>query len=214
MLYKFADLELKFDEAKTGTFEGYASTFGNVDTYGDTVQPGAFAKSLRSGRDVLMHWNHGSNDVIGKWLSLEEDTTGLYVKGELTPGHTVADNCYAAMKHGTVHALSIGYFDRKSTPNVHGGRTLAEIDLFEISPVLRPADSHAQLTSVKSEIESLDSLKQCEGFLRGPRNLSKSEVTALVARIKALAGDGGAALEAMAAQRNSMIAADLRALML
>lgn len=32
--------------AGQGTFEGYASAFDNADSYGERVQPGAFAASL------------------------------------------------------------------------------------------------------------------------------------------------------------------------
>ena len=38
--------ELKFDDGKFGIFEGYASVWGRVDTFGDTVIKGAFAKTL------------------------------------------------------------------------------------------------------------------------------------------------------------------------
>jgi hypothetical protein len=43
-----------------GTFEGYASTFGNKDSGGDVIMPGAFAKSIRTKgvRGVKMLLDH------------------------------------------------------------------------------------------------------------------------------------------------------------
>ncbi len=42
-------VELKFapgdDAAEAMTFEGYGAVFGNVDSCGDVIEPGAFAKS-------------------------------------------------------------------------------------------------------------------------------------------------------------------------
>src|SRR3546814_6009325 len=44
-----ADLETKFDTGKTeGTFSGYAAVFGNVDSYGDVIERGAFKATLRA----------------------------------------------------------------------------------------------------------------------------------------------------------------------
>lgn len=45
-----------------GTFEGYGSVFNNVDSYGERVAAGAFAKSLaqhaKAGTSPLMLWQH------------------------------------------------------------------------------------------------------------------------------------------------------------
>lgn len=39
------DIDLKF-EGESRKFSGYASVFGGNDSYGDTVMPGAFTKTL------------------------------------------------------------------------------------------------------------------------------------------------------------------------
>ncbi|WP_236697151.1 HK97 family phage prohead protease [Sphingomonas sp. Leaf257] len=45
-----ARLECKFDSVSDTdgkmVFSGYGAVFGNVDSYGDVIAPGAFAKSL------------------------------------------------------------------------------------------------------------------------------------------------------------------------
>jgi Caudovirus prohead serine protease len=69
------DLELKASAPdETGTFEGLASVFGEVDGMGDAVAPGAFRKSLaahrRAGRMPLMLWSHQLDQPIGKWTDI------------------------------------------------------------------------------------------------------------------------------------------------
>lgn len=167
-------------------FSGYASVFGGVDSYGDTILPGAYKATLENRkRPIAMRWNH-FGPVIGKWTRLEEDEKGLYVEGELTPGHSVADDAYALLKHGAVSGLSIGYRPVQEVENETGGFDLKEIDLIEISVVEAPADLAAQVGDVKSAIENADSLKSIERLLRDAAGLSRSDAVALVSRVKTL----------------------------
>lgn len=188
MLHKNLTIEavnLKFAEDGR-KFSGYASVFGGVDTYGDTIMPGAYAKTIASRqRPIQLRWNH-HGDVIGKWVEIKEDETGLYVEGELTPGHSKADDVYALMKHGAVNGMSIGYRVVEGTKNDNGGLDLHEIELVEISVVESPADINAQVADVKSAIDEAESLKQVESLLRDAGGFSRAESVALVARIKAL----------------------------
>lgn len=178
--------EFKFDEARKGFFCGYASVFGGVDSYKDTIAPGAYIKTLQDrARPVQMRWNH-HGPVIGKWLTLREDEKGLYVEGELTPGHSQADDTYALMKHGAVTGLSIGYRVGKSAEKSGGIRELQEIDLIEISVVEQPADLAAQIGDVKSALDGAQSLKELEALLRDVGGFSHAEAKALIAKAKAL----------------------------
>lgn len=143
-------VDFKFDDARPGVFSGYASVFGGVDSYGDTILPGAYKDTLQSRkRPIQMRWNH-YGDVIGKWVRIEEDEKGLYVEGELTPGHSKANDVYALIKHGAVTGLSIGFRPVKATENETGGKDLHQINLVEISVVESPADLGAQISGVKS----------------------------------------------------------------
>jgi len=180
-------LELKFDEARKGFFSGYASKFNGVDSYGDTIVPGAYKKTLKKrDRPIALRWNH-YGPVIGKWLELREDEAGLYVEGELTPGHSAAEDAYALMKHGAVTGLSIGFRPVQITDRGDGTRDLKEIELVEISVVESPADLAAQIGDVKSAIGQIESLKQAEAFLRDGVGLSWTSATALVSQIKSVA---------------------------
>lgn len=189
-------VEFKFDDARRGFFAGYASKFNGVDSYGDTILPGAYAQTLSNRqRPIQMRWNH-FGPVIGKWTKAVEDDHGLYVEGELTPGHSVADDVYALMKHGAVNGLSIGFRIPPGGSAKDGKlRQLKRIDLVEISVVEEPADLGARIGDVKSAIDEIESLKQAEAFIRDGCGLSWTAATALVSQIKSLALRDGAAEE-------------------
>ena len=187
---RFDDVALKM-AGDTGTFSGYASKWGGVDSYGDTIKKGAFAETLQKSAPK-MFFNHQWDMPIGKWTKAVEDHEGLFVEGELTPGLALAADVRAAMKHGTLDGLSIGGFlksgDYDETPK---GRLIHKwSQLAEISPVVFPADGAAriQLGSVKSDlilqIDGIESVRDLESFLRDAGGLSKGAAIALVARAK------------------------------
>lgn len=180
--------ELKFADA--GYFEGYASVFNGVDSYKDTIVKGAFSDTLKSNPNVKMFFNHKSWEMpVGKWISLKEDEKGLFVKGELTPKNSLAEDLRASMKHGTIDGLSIGFILKNGdyTENEDGTRTINKIsNLVEVSPVIFPADDAARidLTSVKNAIDSMNSIGEIENFLREVGGLSKSGAKLLVSQMK------------------------------
>ena len=188
MLHKLIDLnqiEVKFDDARRGFFSGYASVFNGVDAYGDTVIPGAYKSTIEMRkRPVQMRWNH-FGEVIGKWLDIRETDKGLWVEGELTPGHSKAEDVYASLKHGAISGLSIGYRPVKSFPNETGGLDLHEIDLVEISVVESPADLAAQIGDIKSAIDELKTVRDIERFVR-ESGFAKEDAVMLVSRMKSI----------------------------
>lgn len=177
--------EFKFDE-KAGVISGYASTFNGVDSYGDTIAPGAFAETLeKRERPVRMRWNH-FGPVIGKWTELRENQRGLFVKGELTPGHSVANDVKASLSHGAIDGLSIGFYPKEyEMDEDNKRRTIKSVDLVEVSVVEEPADLRARVTQIKSAIEEAKSLADFETVLRDA-GLSRSAATLLVSRMKAV----------------------------
>jgi HK97 family phage prohead protease len=194
-----SDVQLKM-EGETGRFAGYASVFGGVDSYGDTIIKGAFEYSLRNNGKPKMFFNHEWRMPIGLFDVAKEDDHGLFVEGELTPGLSLSADVRAAMKHGTLDGLSIGGFLKKGDyEETEGGRIIRRwSNLAEISPVVFPADSAARidLGSVKGAdlaeaIAEIDSIRELERFLRDAGSFSKGAATALVARARALlVGEG------------------------
>lgn len=179
------------DEA--GIFEGHGSVFGNVDSYKEVVAPGAFAESLAgwksAGRFPPVLWQHRSGEPIGPYLEMSEDAHGLFVKGQLLVDDVVrAREARALMKAKAVNGLSIGFVTREdSYDKLTGVRTLKKIDLWEVSVVTFPANALAQISGVKSAIDSLETLSDVERLMRD-RGFSKAEAVALVSRIKSFAG--------------------------
>jgi len=183
-LLQLSQSQIKFKNDAL-TFSGYASVFNGVDTYNDTIVPGAYKNTLTDReRPILMRWNH-FGPVIGKWNRYQEDEKGLYMEGELTPGHSTAEDVAASMKHGTVDGLSIGFMV-KDYEEKYGIRYLKEIELREVSVVEEPADNMARVSEVKAAIEHAHTLKGIERILRDSGGFSKSSATALVSRIKNL----------------------------
>lgn len=140
--------------AEDGSFEGYGSIFGNVDSYGEKVLPGAFIESLarhkREGSNVLMLWQHNSDEPIGIWEDLAEDAKGLWGRGRLILEVQKAREVHALMKAKAIGGLSIGYREQ-DTDQEGNVRLLKKLDLYEISPVSFPANRRARIESVKSE---------------------------------------------------------------
>lgn len=186
--------ELTLEKRADGrSFEGYASVFNAVDTYGDTVLPGAYADTLKNRqRPVMMRWNH-IGPIIGKWESVAEDGHGLRVKGLLTPGHSVAEDVYASLKHGSIAGLSIGYQIPSGGSQKAGKvRQLKRVHLIEVSVVEAQADASAVVDSVKGLIDEAGSLAELESILRDAGGFSRGDACALVSRIKSVAlGDRG-----------------------
>jgi len=181
--------ELKFSSSKTGVFEGYASKFGGIDSYGDTIMKGAYEKTLKEDRAPSMFVNHNSDQVpVGDWIELSEDDSGLFVVGRIDMNHKDGPTVHSALKRGAMSGLSIGYKVAKGggVGNDHGGQDLSEIILREISAVNFPADDLARISNVKQEIETLKTLKDFELFLRDSGDFSKSAATAFVSRINKL----------------------------
>lgn len=138
-----------------GTFEGYASVFGVIDSQRDRVHAGAFKASIK-GREkpVQLLWQHQWDKPIGVITSLFEDARGLYLKGKLLLEVAAAKEAYALMKAGVVRGLSIGYSVKRSRRNPDSGvRELLDLNLWEISLVTQPANEAALVTVVKSRRE-------------------------------------------------------------
>lgn len=175
-----------------GTFEGYGSVFGTVDSYDDIVAAGAFTASLQEHRKAgtmpALLWQHRSDMPIGVWTDMSEDKRGLYVKGRLALSTEPGQNAYELLKMGAVGGLSIGFRTRKSEWDEAGDiRTLTEIDLWEVSLVTFPANHDARVSGVKAE--DITTLKKAERALR-EAGLSRTQVTAVIAATKRAAGRG------------------------
>lgn len=153
-------------------FEGYLAVFGNIDSYGDVIEKGAFSRSINelkaSEKTLFILENHGGwgmsstdDTPLGFFESLSEDNYGLYVKGKLF-SNDKGKNAYIMLKEAPKGSMgmSIGYRVRgmKWAGKIPGDkddkgvvRYLTDIDLKEGSIVTFPANDKARITDVKSE---------------------------------------------------------------
>lgn len=167
------DLSVK-SIGEDGTFTGYGSVFGVVDSYREAVAPGAFTDSLKEiaarGRPVPVLWQHRGDQPIGVYDELSEDGTGLLVKGRLLIGDlALAREAAALMKARAVSGLSIGYFVRAdSYDEKEQVRRLLKLDLVEVSLVTFPANDEARVDAIKMKLAhgAVPSLPEFERFLR------------------------------------------------
>lgn len=194
------EVKLAPSESEGMTFEGYGAVFGNVDAYGDVIQPGAFADTLAASHKsgiwpamLLQHggWGMGAQDMtpIGIWTGLSEDGHGLKVQGKFADTARGRE-AYALLKmdpRPAIDGLSIGYipkeWSQRSKPE-EPRRTLKKVDLLEVSLVTFPANGKARVSAVKS-LDEIATLADAEAFLREVGGLSKSQAIALIARVKA-----------------------------
>lgn len=166
------------DEMK-GIFEGYASTFGNVDGQMDIVARGAFEDSLKT-REPKVLWQHDMASPIGKLLDAREDERGLFVRAKLATNTTKGADAFELLKEGVIDTMSVGFrvkeadFDREE-----GIRIIKEAELFEFSLVTIPANDQARVMSVKSKPPK--DMRGFEKFLRAS-GFSRKDATAITQR--------------------------------
>ena len=142
--------QFEIREAENGdgmTFTGYAAVWDSPSLplpFTETIQRGAFSKSLQSRNDVKLLWNHDSGTVLGSTragtLRLREDDIGLRVEADLPPT-TDGKNAAILLKRGDIDSMSFGFSvppggDEWISPDE---RVLKSVRLFEASIVAMPA---------------------------------------------------------------------------
>lgn len=197
-------------EAADGShLEGYASVFqsDSVDLGGFTerVAPGAFKRSLEAAAkgeiNVFALWSHDTSQPLGSTgggkLSLEEDDKGLRFRldtARMTPAQL------DAAKDGEVR-MSFGFSVREQQwkENEDGSieRTLVDVDLFEVSPVISPAYP-----------DTTAALRSRDAWLESRRTVTEDQIKTMVAEGMALAT--GAAAEMADAIRDQRATQEIR----
>jgi HK97 family phage prohead protease len=175
------NFELKAVGDDENVFEGYASVFGNVDSYGDVVLPGAFKRTLQNRKSARnksfpVLWQHSSYEPFGYTLDIEEDSHGLKVRGKLIAESGEAKQRLALVKAGVVDGMSFGYsvVDAEKTDNEDGfadmkgcRRKLKELKLYEVTLTNIPANEEAGVLSVKSAEEIMDVVSRLSALVEG-----------------------------------------------
>lgn len=139
--------------ARSGEIEGLGAAFGNVDSYGTMIVPGAFKQTLlqhaqnKTRPAMLLH--HKLDRPIGTWHELRETSEGLEVSGKISTDTRDGQEAYALARDGALTGLSIG-FRIKEKQQLKTATEILALDLFEISMVSIPANDKARLRRVNS----------------------------------------------------------------
>lgn len=144
--------------------EGYAAVYGNVDSYKDIIQAGAFDAFLATEevKRVKFCYNHDIYQVIGAVEELKSDEKGLYFKAKLS-NTTLGKDVAVLIEDGALSEFSIGYKTEDSIYKDDGVRVLTKLFLYEFSVVSRAANPKAVLTDserkdeeVKTDLSKMD----------------------------------------------------------
>ena len=136
-----------------GSFEAVIATFGEVDSDGDIVERGAFG-----GATVSVLPTHQSQHVpLGK-ATIEERGDEAVAVGQLNLEIPAAQEWHSALKFDlanppAVQEWSWGFRIEESTEETVDGepiRRLVELDMLEVSPVLRGASVGTRTLGVKA----------------------------------------------------------------
>lgn len=153
-----ADGEAEAGGAPVGQFTAYASVFGNVDSYGEVVDPGAFTNTLEDWKSkdgpIPLYWSHQVSASplmnLGHVVEAEQDDTGLLVTGQLDLENPEAKYAYSLIKSKRVNQMSFAYdvLDHEEADDaVH----LKELKLHEVSIVPIGANQETEILDVKGK---------------------------------------------------------------
>lgn len=131
---------------------GYFSVFGNVDSDGDIMDKGAYAKTLEGGIGRVQHlFMHSPMlGAVGKLKELKVDDKGLFFRSKII-GTAMGNDLMVMYNEGAIKEHSVGFETVKSEDMIQSDgsnvRLIKEVKLWEGSSVLWGANEQALLKS-------------------------------------------------------------------
>ncbi len=175
-------LEAKAD-AGDGEIAGYASVFDNVDSQGDIIRKGAFARTIAervaAGKVLLMarHFAHGGDvaEAIGIITEAKEDDKGLWIRAKLYASPMAQDIRAKIQLSPNAYGMSVGYSVLQSTPlyakdGSESGLELRELKLYEVTVTAVPANDQTSVeaktaSAVPAETLTAEEVRKVRAFL-------------------------------------------------
>lgn len=174
LLYRTAQVRATDDGSG---FDGHASTWWVVDSYGTAMKPGAFKKTLKErGSRVPLLWQHWPDVPIGKPTTLAEDETGLAFTASVAIESRAGAEAMALLRADVPLGMSFGFQTVKDRPIKDADheyldwsqadpfytsddgrqyvRIIEEVKLWEISLVTFPANESATISAVRADAEA------------------------------------------------------------
>lgn len=149
------------DGLEEGQFTALVSVFGNRDSMGDVVLPGAFAETLAEwkgrGDPIPVIWSHDWSDPfshIGHVTEAEETPDGLVVTGQLDLDNPKAQQVGRLLKGRRVTQFSFAYDVVEGAwveqEDARPYYELRKLKLHEVGPTLIGANQETELLAAKA----------------------------------------------------------------
>lgn len=150
------------DGLKEGQVQAVISVFGNVDSVGDVVMPGAFKADLarweEKGDPIPFIWSHDWSDPfshIGSIVKAAETDRGLEVTAQIEDLDTnpKAAHIYKLLKGRRVTQFSFAYDILDAAYAERDGEKVYELrklKVYEVGPTLIGANQETRLIGVKA----------------------------------------------------------------
>lgn len=148
------------------TLEGYAAVFNSptmisdyLGEYEETIAPGAFKRTLQAKTPILM-FEHGKHPLIGSMpigsiSELREDDRGLFVRARLFDNWMI-NPLRDAINDRAVDGMSFRFSvpeGKETWTRDRSQRTVREVKLYELGPVVFPA--YADTTLALRSLEEI-----------------------------------------------------------
>lgn len=177
-LFKLTVKEASVVDEDKHVIEVKFASFGNVDSDGDLLVKGCFAKSINdrgpessTNRKIAFLWQHDMRDPIGKIMKIEEREDGAYATVQLSDFDAVpnAKRAYYQLQEGTLNQFSFGFnyiWDKVEYDEEKDAFIIMEVKLYEISVVTMGANE---------ETEYIGEIDDMKSFVRDlkEKNLAK-----------------------------------------
>lgn len=177
-LFKLTVKEASVVDEDKHVIEVKFASFGNVDSDGDLLVKGCFAKSINdrgpessTNRKIAFLWQHDMRDPIGKILKIDEREDGAYATVQLSDFDAVpnAKRAYYQLQEGTINQFSFGFnyiWDKMEYDEEKDAFIIMEVKLYEISVVTMGANE---------ETEYIGEIDDMKAFVRDlkEKNLAK-----------------------------------------
>lgn len=150
------------DGLEEGQFEAIVSVFGNKDSYGDIVVPGAFTETLADwaakGDPIPVYWSHRMDDPdfnIGYVIDAKETPEGLWVRAQIDLDEAAkkAAQVYRLLKGRRVTQFSFAYDIDEAAwveKDDQSWYELRKLNLHEVGPTPIGANQETELLAVKA----------------------------------------------------------------
>lgn len=156
------------DGMAEGEYKALVSVFGNIDSYGDKVMPGAFTDTLQEwqakGDPIPVYYSHRLDDPdfnIGEVLAAQETDAGLEVHARLDLDNPKARQVYRLLKGKRLTQHSFTYDVIDGGPASSGDyNELRKLRLWEVGPTPIGANSATELLAVKAARKAIEDAEE------------------------------------------------------